>query len=125
MLLLICIIIIFPSINTESALCIREEEKSICRGVDQNWLSRRLPRAKEIEIHDSQITFIGRNQIRNIAQTQILKFYNCSIESIHFNAIYKRANIINLGFINNKLQNIPSQILSSKIQLFDLRKFAH
>ena len=64
--------------------------------------------------------YIPRNAIKNIAPTLHLTFQNCQIQNLHNHAIYKRAQLQSLSLIDNLLKTIPTEILTSKIELFDL-----
>jgi len=45
---------------------------------------------------------------------------NCQIQNLHNHAIYKRAQLQSLSLIDNLLKTIPTEVLTSKIELFDL-----
>lgn len=64
--------------------------------------------------------YIPRNAIKNIAPTLHLTFQNCQIQNLHNHAIYKRAQLQSLSLIDNLLKTIPTEVLTSKIELFDL-----
>ena len=64
--------------------------------------------------------YIPRNAIKNIAPTLHLTFQNCQIQNLHNHAIYKRAQLQSLRLIDNLLKTIPTEVLTSKIELFDL-----